>query len=113
MARQKKVDDADLIDGDKPTTKKRVAKKAAAKADSLKVTNEMVETGGGRPASKETIDQRKKILRVAKNGITNVDLAEKLGVTTAKSQSLAKPLVNKGLLEVERDGTRVLYRTAA
>ena len=98
MARRKKVDD-DLIDGDKKA--------------GLKITNDLVETGGGRPASKETIELRKKILRFAKKGVANTDLAVKLGVTTAKSQSVAKTLVSKGLLEVDYEGKRVLYRTVA
>jgi len=97
MARQKKANTDDLIDG----------------AKNLKITNDLVQTAGGRPASTETINMRKKILRFAKKGISNIDLAEKLEVTTGKSQALAKPLIEKGLLEVKRDGGKVLYKTAA
>lgn len=58
----------------------------------------------GRPVSKETKAIRKKILRFAKKGITNPDLAKKLGVTTMQSQSMCKPLVKSGDLEISKVG---------
>lgn len=96
MAKRKKETTDDLIEG-----------------GAKKITNELVQAGGGRPASPETLAQRKQILRLAKKPISNVELAAKLGVTTAKSQSLAKPLVAKGLLTAERGVGRVTYQTVA
>lgn len=123
MARAKKASVDDLLD-DEPTTptksktkkkvvakKKATAKKKAAPAGKLTITNEMVQSPTGRPVSKETVALRKKILHAAKKGITNIDLAAKLEIDTARSQSLAKPLVGMGLLAYERVEGRVTYTT--
>lgn len=117
MARAKKATVDDLLDDEqttptKPKTKKKAAaKKKVAPAGKLTVTNDMVQSTTGRPVSKETVALRKKILHAAKKGITNIDLAAKLEIDTARSQSLAKPLVGMGLLTYERIEGRVTYTT--
>lgn len=79
---------------------KKVAKKVAKKAKGDKKSK-----GGktGRPLKESTQDRRKAILGFTKKPVTNTVLAEKLGVTTAKSQSYARPMVKEGLLKAAKD----------
>lgn len=66
----------------------------------------------GRPLKATTQERRKKILALAKKPVTNLQLAEKLGVNTAKSQSFARPMVKEGLLKMVKDAdtARVTYQ---
>lgn len=69
----------------------------------------------GRPVSEETAEARKKILQLGKrkDGVTNIEMAEALEVTTAASQSLARPLVVAGQLKMfkSKENGRVIYKT--
>ena len=71
----------------------------------------------GRAPSAETLEFRKIIKRMAfrKNGVTNIDLAAELGVTTLKASALANQLLASGDIEVVKDETngRVTYVKAA
>ena len=68
----------------------------------------------GRPLKATTQELRKKILTITKKAVSNTVLAEKLGVSTAKSQSYARPMVKEGLLKAEKDPdtARVTYQAA-
>jgi predicted ArsR family transcriptional regulator len=69
----------------------------------------------GRPVSEATTEARKKILSLGKrkDGVTNIEMAEALDVSTAASQSLAKPLVLGGQLKMfkSKENGRVIYKT--
>lgn len=76
------------------------------------------ETNGalnGRPPSEKTLDARKRILQFGRrqDGITNIELAQQLEVTTAASQSLARPLVAAGRLKLikDKENGRIVYKT--
>ena len=75
-------------------------KKAPAKAEPKST---------GRPLSPETQKIRKRILTLAKKGISNPDLAKKLEVTTMQSQAYCKPLIKTGELTVEKQNGRNFY----
>jgi predicted HTH transcriptional regulator len=66
----------------------------------------------GRPLKESTQERRKKILGFTKKAVSNTELAEKLGVTTAKSQAYARPMVAEGLLIMKKDPdtARVTYQ---
>jgi hypothetical protein len=70
----------------------------------------------GRPVSKATANRREKILSLAKGakGIDNITLAQKLGISTAQSQTVCRALVNLGELKMAKDKAsgRVSYKTA-
>lgn len=68
----------------------------------------------GRPLKATTQERRTKILTLAKKPVTNTELAEKLGVSTAKSQSFCRPMVAEGLLKMvkDQDTARVTYQAA-
>jgi hypothetical protein len=99
-----------LLDDAKPA-KKSVKKPAKAPAKKAEASNVM-----GRPASETTQERRKLAMRLAKNknGVDNVTLAGKLGVTTAQSQTVCRALVAAGQLKVtkDRETGRVTYRAA-
>lgn len=69
----------------------------------------------GRPISAETLEARKKILQLGKrkDGITNIELAQELDISTAASQSLARPLVISKQLRMfkSKENGRVIYKT--
>lgn len=69
----------------------------------------------GRPLKATTQERRKKILALAKRPVTNTALAKALGVTTARSQSFARPMVAEGLLVMKKDQdtARVTYQAKA
>jgi len=95
----------DLLAEDKAPKAKAKGKKAKAEKGAV-----------GRPASEKTQEMRKKIVQLArnKNGVANIDLAEKLGLTTAQSQTIARPLVSAGEIKLVKDKAsgRVVYRAA-
>ncbi len=68
----------------------------------------------GRPLKATTQERRKKILALAKKPVSNLELAKALKVTTAKSQSFARPMVAEGLLKMvkDQDTARVTYQAA-
>jgi hypothetical protein len=69
----------------------------------------------GRPITAETVEARKRILQMGKrkDGVTNIEMAQELEVTTATSQSLARPLVVAGQLKMfkSKENGRVIYKT--
>jgi predicted HTH transcriptional regulator len=93
---------------EQPKEKKKKAKKPKAEKKGNGVT--------GRPVSAETTEARKKILQLGKrkDGITNIELAQELDVSTAVSQSLARPLVAGNQLKMfkSKENGRVIYKTA-
>jgi hypothetical protein len=113
-----KADDPLLSDSsDEPAAPKKAKPKAKAKVKpevKTKAKKPASNASFGRPASDETQGYRKKALQFAKakNGVDNVSLAEKLGVTTAKSQSIVRPLVAAGQLKLAKDKAtgRVTYQ---
>lgn len=89
--------------------------KKKVKAKKAKVEKKAKSTVTGRPISAETQEARKKILSLGKrkDGVTNIEMAEALEVTTASSQSLARPLVQAGQLKMfkSKENGRVIYKT--
>lgn len=114
--------EADALLDDSPSTKKaKAVKKGAAKAKAkvAKKAAKAAKNGDGsmgRPASEQTIERRKKVMQYAKakDGIDNVSLAEKLGCTTAQSQTVCRSLVAAGKLKLNKDRQtgRVTYKVA-
>ncbi len=75
-----------------------------------------VKAGTGRPASEETLEMLKTLERLSKrkNGVTNVELAAELNITTARASALARQLLNKGTISMEKNESgRVTYMKAA
>jgi hypothetical protein len=70
----------------------------------------------GRAPSPETIEYRKTIKKMAarKNGVTNIELAAELGLTTLRTSALATAMVNAGELKATKaENGRVTYTKAA
>lgn len=107
------MSDEDLLGTEKPPAKKKVSKKAAAKP--VKAKKAKAEKSG-RPVSAAVAERQKEAIKAAKlkNGVANIDLAKRLGVSTAASQSVCRPLVAAGVLKMQKDKEtgRVVYRAA-
>jgi hypothetical protein len=107
-------DDTDLLEHEEVTEDVK-PKKATKKAKKPKAEKKAGNGSTGRPISEDTAEARKKILKLGgrKDGITNIDLAQELEVTTAASQSLARPLVQTGQLKMfkSKENGRVIYKT--
>jgi hypothetical protein len=70
----------------------------------------------GRAPSPETVEFRKLLKKLAarKNGVTNIEAATELGLTTLKTSALAMQLVAVGELESSKgENGRVTYTKAA
>ena len=107
----------DILDSTPAAPAKKKAKaKVKAKPAKAKAKTKAASDSMGRPPSAETAERRKKVLQAAraKNGVSNIVLAEKLGVTTAQSQSVCRPLVVAGELKMKKDKEtgRVVYVAA-
>lgn len=66
----------------------------------------------GRAPSPETLEFRKQLKKLAsrKNGVTNIEAATELGITTLKASALAMQLVAVGELEASKsENGRVTY----
>ena len=69
----------------------------------------------GRVPSSETLEFRKQLKKLAarKNGVTNIEAATELGISTLKASALAMSLVAAGELEVSKgENGRVTYLKA-
>ncbi len=98
----------DLLD-ETTTPKEKSVKKAKKKSEAKNGSQ-------GRPASTETQELRARALKLAKrkNGIANIELAGELGVKTAQSQAILRPLVAAGTVKLVKDKEtkRVVYQAA-
>lgn len=98
------------------------AKKAAPAAKAPKATKAAAaekETASdsrpGRQPKPETVEMLGKLTKLAarKNGVTNIDAAAELGVTTLKASVLGRRLADQGVLNmVKDDNGRVTYQKA-
>lgn len=106
------LDDTTTEIEETPEVSEKPKKKGKAKAKKVKAEKK---GATGRPVSPETVEHRKKILQLGKrkDGVTNIEMAEALEVTTAASQSLARPLVQSGQLKMykSKENGRVQYKT--
>jgi predicted HTH transcriptional regulator len=104
----------DTVTEEKIEVTEKPKKKAKAKTKAAKVKKEKSGVTG-RPISAETQEARKKILSLGKrkDGVTNIEMAEALEVSTAASQSLARPLVQNGQLQMlkSKENGRIIYKT--
>lgn len=106
----------DLLSSDTTSEETEVTEtKKKVKAKKPKAEKKASNGTKGRPISSETVEARKKILKLGsrKDGVTNIEMAEALEVTTAASQSLARPLVQGGQLKLykSKENGRVIYKT--
>lgn len=107
---------ADPLLDDTKSKKKKKGKKSAGKKQKVKKAASNGEASIGRPASDLTVERRKKVLKYAqaKDGVTNIALAEKLDCTTAQSQTVCRSLVAAGKLKMVKDkeSGRVVYKAS-
>ncbi len=84
---------------------------ATKKTESAEVTKAV-----GRAPSPETLEFRKALKKLAarKNGVTNIDAATELGITTLKASAIANQLIAAGEIEASKgENGRVTYQKAA
>ena len=99
--------------------KKKAAKKAPAKtkaeAPAKKAATKADAGNPGRQPKPETIELLDKMTKLAgrKGGISNIEVAGELGVTTLKASTLGRRLVARGALSMVKDENgRVSYARA-
>ena len=84
---------------------------AKTKAEAKKTTSTSEPKPNGRPPSEETLQIRKRILVLAKKGITGPEIAAEVERTTLQIQAICTPLLKQGLLKKEKSGRVNIYTT--
>ena len=100
-------------------TKPKAAKDEATQVVEKAAKSAKAETSAkkpGREASPETLEMRKSLKKLAsrKSGVTNIELATELGITTLKASAIANQLLATGEIEAQKsENGRVTYFKAA